>query len=219
MKRLIPLILSVIVLLVPFSASAYEPYENALEYENETVLNDLKVSVPTWKYTATYDKTYALDVDTPMYVYIVVDWQYLDYVTFSKDGFEMTQGECSLIHYNPDTNYVGMYAHISFNSKEEFIEELENLVPSLFFKIGELVSWYVPEQAEDTVNALDLKLNNQLMSQLNYNLSNLQEINIPDFTELMENVNKILYMIIGVLVGVGILIGSNFLKHFSFWKW
>lgn len=219
MKRLIPLILALIVFFVPFSASAYEPYENALEYENETVLNDLGVSVPTWKYTATYHKTYALDTETPMYVYLIVDWQYLDYVTFSKDGFEMEKGELTLIHYNPETKYAGMYAHISFNSSEEMLDKIEEIGLSTFFRIGELVSWYVPEQGTDTLNTLDLKLNNQLMAQLNYNISNLQNINIPDFTELIENINKIFYLVIGVLVGVGILIGSNFLKHFSFWKW
>ena len=99
------------------------------------------------------------------------------------------------------------------------IDKIEELVPSAFFGLGELISWYVPEQSEDTVNALDLKLNNQLMSQLNYNLSNLQEINIPDFTELIDTINKMFYLVIAVLIGVGILIGSNFLKHFSFWKW
>lgn len=219
MKKLIPLILALIVLLVPFSAAAYEPYENALEYESETVLNDLGVSVPTWKYTATYHKTYAINTETPMYVYLIVDWKYLDYVTFSKDGFEMSQGELTLIHYNPDSKYVGMYAHISFSSSAEMIDKIEELVPSAFFGLGELISWYVPEQSEYTVNALDLKLNNQLMSQLNYNLSNLEEINIPDFTELIDTINKMFYLVIVVLIGVGILIGSNFLKHFSFWKW
>lgn len=112
-----------------------------------------------------------------------------------------------------------MYAHISFDSSEEMIDKIEEIGLSTFFRIGELVSWYVPEQGTDTLNTLDLKLNNQLMAQLNYNISNLQNINIPDFTELIENINKILYLVIGVLVGVGILIGSNFLKHFSFWKW
>lgn len=176
----------------PATVFAYSTVGDVSSFEDENLVNELGVSVPTFKYSASYTADYyALDTDTPMYVYIVVDWQYLDYVTFSENGFEMSQGECSLIQYNPNSKYVGRYAHITCTSKDDFISQLDNLVPRAFFAIDKLLAYYIPEQSDgDSIDLVDIKVNNILMSELNSNLSELIDNGYIDNTTVFTYKEK-----------------------------
>lgn len=193
------LLILIIVILIPFNAFAFTLSEDVKSYEDKNLTQELGVQLPTFKYSTGYNKTYTIDTDVDMYVYIIVDYKYLDNVTFNKSTFSMSSGECILVQYDPNSEYSGNYQYIQFSSSEEFDEKISSLEPKCYFNIENLVSFCIPENTNTIIINDYCKL--------------------IDFDKLLKSVNTVISLLVGVIFGVGILIGSQFLKHFSFWKW
>ena len=161
------------------------------QYNTPDVLNELNLTIPTWKYTCEnkfdiYIQGEGESVPHKTYIYILVDYDDLRYVSFTENSFEMSQGSCTVIITVEDSYHLqtvgNYYNRLEFNTVEEFKEQWDKILPNVG-NVDELVSYYIPEQTQisDTLDSADVKLLNQSISALNYNLSQINTSTVFNF--------------------------------------
>lgn len=124
---------------------------------------------------------------------------------------------------------ISITSQISFNNYDDFVAILSELTdkPISYFSSYKNESVYEDNQVtlvmnEDEAEALlniqeYLKSIDSSASDIKNSLSNSSS-DLPESLD-SESLDTIIWLLIFILFGVGVLIGSHILKHFSFWKW
>lgn len=149
-------------------------------------------------------------------------------INFNFDEIQVLDSTSAYIWIEYKNEYL-LDTTISFNSIQDFSSQFNKLCNTNFSGVyGEenyylnAISYYEPPTVSIPVSnsSISSTLNNihSILTSIRRDLQAIKNYITGDSTNLNYQ-NSILWLLIFILFSVCIIIGSLFLKHFSFWKW